>query len=69
MSIQLQTIGLSSKKIRYPRQKRIINQQTNSHIPLAMENMLVQAKKDFEQGKGFTRLRTPKDIEAWLGDD
>ncbi len=61
MNIPISPVITTPKKSsRYARPKR------NNNIPPVMENMLLQAKKDFEQGKGFTRLHSPKDIEAWL---
>lgn len=43
--------------------------EENPNIPKALEEMLLQAKKDADNGKGVTRLKTPADLEAWLAND
>ncbi len=70
MNAPLQPIMPQLAKGNYSRKARPVNtkQNTNKNIPPVMEEMLVQAKKDFDKGQGFTRLRSPKDIEAWLND-
>ncbi len=70
MNAPLQPIIPQLAKGSYPSKARLVNakQNSNKNIPPVIEEMLVQAKKDFDKGQGFTRLRSPKDIEAWLND-